>query len=235
MNKASSAGRVLIVEDDAKTSGLISELLGQEGYQVQTASSLFMAQGRLRQRQPDLVILDRRLPDGDGCDFCRQLKADPSTKAIPVLFLTSKSSTTDKVVGLKIGGDDYLAKPFDLEELLARVEALLRRASREPDDVAKVLENGGVQLDLGRHLCTAGGKKVALWPMEFELLQAFLERPGRLLSKEFLSERVWGHELLTNSRAIETSIQRLRRKLGPRGRNIETVKGFGFRWQDEGK
>jgi DNA-binding response OmpR family regulator len=226
--------RVLVVEDDAKTADLVSAVLQKEGYQVHLAASLFAAQGQMRRHPPDLVILDRRLPDGDGCGFCRDLKADDRTKAIPVLFLTSKTSTTDKVVGLKIGGDDYLAKPFDIEELLARVEALLRRAAREPSAASGlVLKARGITLDLDQHQCRADKRRVELWPGEFELLRTFLERPGRMLSKEFLSERVWGHELFTNSRAIDTAIQRLRRKLGPRGREIETVTGYGFRLRDE--
>jgi DNA-binding response OmpR family regulator len=235
MIEPSSCGHILLLEDDAKTAELVSEILRKEGYLVQLAASLFSARGKIARSLPNLVIVDRRLPDGDGCDFCRDLRAEERTRSIPVLFLTSKTSTTDKVVGLKMGGDDYLTKPFDIAELLARVEALLRRTRRESEPSRPAMLKGrGVSLDLDRHVCLAGKRRIDLWPKEFELLQVFLERPGRLLSKEFLSERVWGHELFMNSRAIETAIQRLRRKLGPSGRAIETVKGFGFRYQDDG-
>jgi two-component system response regulator RegX3 len=230
-----AARRILVVEDDPKTSSLVCQVLQKEGHRARAASSLFAAKSQVRSFAPDVLIVDRRLPDGDGFDFCRELRGDPKTRSIPLLFLTSKGSTTDKVVGLKLGADDYLTKPFHIEELLARVEALLRRGAgdAEPAPASQTLKLHGITLDLDKHLCRVGDKDVELWPMEFGLLKAFMERPGRLLNKEFLSEHVWGHELLTNSRAIDTSIQRLRRKLGRKGRLIETIKGFGFRFHDE--
>lgn len=228
-----SLQNVLLVEDDAQTQQLIRQILETEGYRVRVAPSLFRAQGEVQRHAPDLIILDRRLPDGDGIAFCRQLKAAEATRALPILFLTAKSSTSDRVLGLKLGGDDYLVKPFQVEELVARVEALFRRVQADGEAPAgKVLSVHGIELDLDRHLCTVGGRAVRLWPKEFELLQMFLERPGRLLSKEFLSERVWGHEFLVSSRAIETAVQRLRHKLGSKGKLIETVKGYGFKLQE---
>jgi DNA-binding response OmpR family regulator len=225
-------GKVLVVEDDARTQTLIVQILEKEGYKAKPADSLWKAQADMDRFVPDLVLLDRKLPDGDGLDFCRKLRSGDRTRGLPVLFLTSKDTLTDKVVGLKMGGDDYLTKPFQAEELLARIEALLRRNKDETPDSSRLKVNG-ISLDRDKHECFVGSKKVDLWPKEFELLEVFLGRPGRLLSKEFLSERVWGHEFFPTSRAIEIAIQRLRRKLGPEGRRIETVKGYGFKLEEE--
>ncbi|MBI4397439.1 MAG: response regulator transcription factor, partial [Elusimicrobia bacterium] len=134
------------------------------------------------------------------------------------------------------GGDDYLTKPFQTEELLARIEVLLRRVKVGSGPSAGLRGQSaawGILLDLERHVCSVDGRPVKLWPKEFELLQVFLERPGRLLSKEFLSERVWGHEFFPTSRAVEIAVQRLRHKLGPNGRRLETVKGYGFKLQED--
>ena len=228
-----SQANILLVEDDAQTQNLIRQILETEGYKVRVAPSIFRAQGEVKRLVPDLVILDRRLPDGDGIAFCRQIKAAAETSGLPILFLTAKGSISDRVLGLKLGGDDYLVKPFQCDELLARVEALFRRVKSGEEPAAKILEVHGIVLDLDRHQCRIGKRGVRLWPKEFELLQSFMERPGRLLSKEFLSERVWGHEFFTSSRAIETAVQRLRRKLGAKGQLLETVKGYGFRLQEE--
>ncbi len=228
-----SRAKILIIEDDAATQRLVVKILEKEGYRILAADSLWKAKNNLARFMPDLILLDRRLPDGDGLDFCREVKSEERTKGLPVIFLTSKDSVMDKVVGLKMGGDDYLTKPFQAEELLARIEALLRRTKPESASQVKVLQAHGITLDLDRHQCSESRRIVDLWPKEFELLQVFMEKPGRLLSKEFLSERVWGHEFFPTSRAIEISIQRLRKKLGPKGDCIETVKGYGFKLQEE--
>jgi DNA-binding response OmpR family regulator len=228
-----SRGKILLIEDDARTQILLSQILEKEGYKTKSADSLWKAQGEMTRFAPDLIVLDRKLPDGDGLEYCRRLKSEEKTKNLPVLFLTSKDSVTDKVVGLKMGGEDYLTKPFQAEELLARIEVILRRLKNEDGPAARVLRAYGVVLDLEKHQCLVDDQAVKLWPKEFELLKIFLERPGRLLSKEFLSERVWGHEFFSSSRAIEIAVQRLRHKLGSKGRYIETVKGYGFRLQEE--
>ncbi len=229
-----SKGKVLLVEDDQRTRNLLCQVLEKEDYKTCAGDSIWKAQGDITRFVPDLIVLDRRLPDGDGLDFCRKLKEDEKTKNLPILFLTSKDSVTDKVLGLKMGGDDYLTKPFQAEELLARIDVLLRRIKKDDAPSGQVMMKvNGITLDLDKHMCLVGAKKIDLWPKEFELLRTFMERPGRLLSKEFLSERVWSHEFLTTSRAIEISIQRLRRKLGAKGNMIQTVKGYGFKMQEE--
>ncbi|MBI4248983.1 MAG: response regulator transcription factor [Elusimicrobia bacterium] len=223
---------ILLVDDDVKTQQLIKRILELEGYLVRSAPNIFRAQGEVARHPPDLVLLDRRLPDGDGADFCKELRASDNTKGIPVIFLTVKDSASDHVAGLEIGGDDYLPKPFFPEVLVARVAAMLRRANRAPEP-SQILTAEGLRLDIQRHECLVDGKPVPLWPKEFELLQIFMERPGRLLSREYLCERVWGHEYMGGSRAIETAVQRLRHKLGRRGDLIETLRGYGFKFNSD--
>ena len=217
---------LLIVEDDPSIQRLLVQTLDKEGYKPSKAKTLGEARALLRLHAPDLIILDRRLPDGDGLELCHELKTAPATAQTPILFLTSKNSTADKVVGLKMGADDYLTKPFDLDELLARVEALLRRSS--PPEATTVYEYAGITLNTAQHQCIVTGKAVTLWPKEFELLKLFLSRPGHVLSKEFISMQIWGHEFIDTSRAIEMSVRRLRQRLGSKGKYLQTIKGYGF-------
>lgn len=181
---------------------------------------------------PDLIVLDRKLPDGDGLGFCRTIKSAERTQRIPILFLTAKDRAVDRLIDLKIGGDDFLVKPFESEELLVRIEALLQRTQREIPNEVNALLVDSIAVDLDKHECRVGKERIRLWPQEFELLKLFLERPGRLLSKEFLSERIWGHDFFPSSRAIDTAVQRLRRRLGSKGKLIETVKGYGYKLQN---
>ena len=225
---------ILLIEDDPSITVLISDTLERERYAVLATNTLHTARGALSRNIPDLIILDRRMPDGDGLDFCRELRADPATKAVPVLFLTAASGLADKVSGLRLGGDDYLTKPFDIDELVVRIEALLRRAKKAEERPEPVLKAEGITLDITRHECRVNGKLVELWPKEFELLRVFLENKGRMLTKDFLAEHVWNRAYLENSRTIEISVQRLRKKLGKRGSCIKTVKGYGFKLDDDG-
>jgi len=222
---------ILLVEDEPSIQKLVGQLLRAEGCRVAVSRTLSAARAELGKRtKPDLLILDRRLPDGDGLDLCRELKT--CGFAPPILFLSSKSGTTDKVLGLKMGGDDYLAKPFEADELLARVEAILRRSSRGGQKET-ALSFAGITVDPEKHRCLCGGREVKLAPKEFELLSLFLSMPGKVLSKEFLSRRIWGHDFIDTSRAIEMSIRRLRAGLGPKAGAIETVKGYGFKLEKQ--
>ena len=227
-----SAWPILVVEDDSHLRQLLSNVLEKEGYTVRAANSLAQAAAELRRNPPRVVILDRHLPDGDGLELCRQLRSEDRMKSVAILFLTVKDSTADRVVGLKMGADDYLSKPFQVDELLARVDALLRRAKPAPPATGEPLVHQNIHLDLEAHECRVGSRSVQLWPKEFDLLKLFLERPGRVLSKDFLSERIWGHEFFANSRAVEVTIQRLRRKLGAKGRLIETIRSYGYKFRE---
>jgi DNA-binding response OmpR family regulator len=227
-------GKILIIEDDPSTAVLIGDTLKRENYNIRTVDTLEKARGELSSNVPDMIILDRKLPDGDGIDFCREIRSEAKTNSIPILFLTAFGSKYDKVTGLRVGGDDYLTKPFDFEELVARVEAFFRRMKKEIKPVADVLKTNGVVLDVTRHECRVEGKLIDLWPKEFELLKAFLANKDRVLSKEFLAEYAWNQEYLKSSRTMDITIQRLRKKLGKRKGIIETVKGYGFKLKEKG-
>lgn len=219
---------VLVVEDEPAVRGLLTELLEAEGFRVEAAGTLDGARRALEEAPWDLVVLDRGLPDGDGLELCRSLRANEATRTLPVLVVSARMRVEERVVGLRGGADDYLGKPFHPAELAARARALTRRWPRAEGPMA----SGSIRLDPDRHECAVGGRAVGLWPTEFELLRAFLERPGRVLTRDFLSERVWGHTAVPSSRAVETAVQRLRRRLGAEGRRLETVRGYGFRLRE---
>ncbi len=229
-----SKGYVLIVDDDHAITDLVSDVLTQEGYQVKAGHNAFQGRGLLERFDPDLVILDRKLPDADGLELCQEIRQHPKRRGVPVLFLTSKGSVTEKVVGLKMGADDYLPKPFSTEELVARVQALMRR-SKAPAPEAMVLKSGDVAIDLDARKATFKGKPLELGPKEFDLLHAFLESRGRVLTREFLLERVWGYErgLDVTTRVVDVTVSHLRSKLGSSGDRLVTVKNHGYRLEDE--
>ncbi|NLO91926.1 MAG: response regulator transcription factor [Elusimicrobia bacterium] len=226
---------VFLLEDDPAIQRLIQQILVKEGYRAHVNKTLESARRTIRQCRPDLIILDRRLPDGDGLEFCRDLKNLLPAPLPPVLFLTSKNSTTDKVLGIKMGGDDYLTKPFQVDELLARIEALLRRSGSQDAAPPPVLSHAGIELDSEKHSCIADGREKGLWPKEFELLRLFLSKPGKVISKEFISREIWGHDFIDTSRAIEMTVRRLKNKLGSKGALLVTVKGYGFKLEAETK
>ncbi|MBI4051382.1 MAG: response regulator transcription factor [Elusimicrobia bacterium] len=224
------AHTILVVEDEEVTSNLLKEILERENYKVLLAPTAFRARGLLSKNSPDLIILDRRLPDQDGLELCKEIRQRDKGKGVPVLFLTAKKSIADKVTGLSLGGDDYLVKPFDAQELLARVEALLRRRISQ-EDAPAVLQSGDLKLDLTRIQAFLKGKPLKLWPKEFEILRALLEKKGRVLSREFLLQSVWGYEkeLHITSKTVDVTMSRLRKKLGSFGDKIFFIKGYGYR------
>ena len=173
------------------------------------------------------------LPGMDGLEVCRRLRGDPATAALPIIMLTAKADEIDRVVGLEMGADDYLAKPFSTKELVARVRAVLRRA--RPGETARALTVGGVSLDPTRHAVTVGGRPVELTPKEFDLLHALLAAAGRVLSREHLLNRVWGYARADEieSRTVDVHIRRLRAKLGAEERRIATIKGVGYRFETD--
>ncbi|HET6368894.1 MAG TPA: response regulator, partial [Pseudomonadales bacterium] len=185
------ASRVLVVEDEPDIRDLLAFHLERDGYQVTRATTGPEALRQLRAAPPDLVILDLMLPELDGLEVCRRLRADPATATLPVIMLTAKGDEVDRVVGLELGADDYVVKPFSPKEMLARVRAVLRRA-RAPLSGAP-LTVGGITLDGATHQATVSERPLTLTPKEFDLLRALLEARGRVLSREFLLDRVWGY------------------------------------------
>jgi len=228
------ASRVLIVEDEPDIRDLVAFHLGREGYAVTTASTGTEALRQVAAARPDLVLLDLMLPEIDGLEVCRRLRRDPSAATLPIIMLTAKGDEVDRIVGLEVGADDYVVKPFSPKELVARVRAVLRRAQPSPD--AGALAAGAVELDPGTHAVTVGGAPLTLTPKEFDLLRALMHARGRVLSREFLLDRVWGYARANEieSRTVDVHVRRLRAKLGHEGRRILTVKNVGYRLDPEG-
>jgi phosphate regulon transcriptional regulator PhoB len=227
------AQQILVVEDETDIRNLIVLHLTREGFRCRTVVSGEDALREVKSSRPDLIVLDLMLPGLDGLEVCRRLRGDAATTGLPVIMLTAKADEVDRVVGLELGADDYIAKPFSPKELVARVRAVLRRT--RPPAGGAVLRAGEVELDAARHRAEVAGAVLALTPKEFDLLEALLESAGRVLSREHLLDRVWGYTRAGDieSRTVDVHVRRLRAKLGAEGRRIETVKGVGYRLDAE--
>lgn len=225
------SSRVLIVEDEPDIRALVVHHLRRDGYEVSSASSGEDALRQVQAAPPDLILLDLMMPAMDGLEVCRRLRRDPATATLPVVMLTAKGDEVDRVLGLELGADDYIVKPFSPKELLARVRAVLRRS--RPAQGTEPLTLGSVVIDLGTHTASVGGLRLALTPKEFDLLRALVEARGRVLSREFLLDRVWGYARASEieSRTVDVHVRRLRVKLGAEGRRILTVKSVGYRME----
>jgi phosphate regulon transcriptional regulator PhoB len=225
------AQEVLVVEDEPDIRHLIVHHLERDGYRCRGVASGADALAAVRAAAPDLIVLDVMLPGMDGLEVCRRLRADRTAATVPIIMLTAKADEVDRVVGLELGADDYIAKPFSPKELVARVRAVLRRA--HPVEGARPLSAGSVTLDAARHQVTVAGAPVALTPKEFELLHALMESAGRVLSREHLLNRVWGYARADaiESRTVDVHVRRLRAKLGEAGARIATVKTIGYRFE----
>jgi DNA-binding response OmpR family regulator len=226
-------GRVLIVEDEPDIRDLLAYHLEREGYQVAKCRTGGDALRRVRTAPPDLVLLDLMLPEMNGLDVCRRLREDPITSALPIVMLTAKGEEVDRILGLELGADDYIVKPFSPKEVVARVRAVLRRSRVLAGGAPIVL--GKLFVDVARHTVRADGVPVALTPKEFDLLRALADAHGRVLSREFLLDRVWGYSAASEieSRTVDVHVRRLRVKLGEEGRRIVTVKSVGYRLDPE--
>jgi len=227
------AREVLVVEDEPDIRRLVVLHLERDGFRCRTAASGSDALREVKTAVPDLVVLDLMLPELDGLEVCRRLRGDTSTASVPIIMLTAKSDEVDRIVGLEVGADDYVGKPFSPKELVARVRAVLRRA--RPEQVATVLSVGPITLDAARHAVSLDGRPLLLTPKEFDLLQALLEAAGRVLSREFLLNRVWGYARADEieSRTVDVHVRRLRAKLGDAGNRIATVKSVGYRFETD--
>ncbi len=228
------ASRVLIVEDEPDIRDLLAFHLERDGYQVTKSKTGADALRQLKSGLPDLVLLDLMLPEVDGLEVCRRLRQDPRTASLPIVMLTAKGEEVDRILGLELGADDYIVKPFSPKEVVARVRAVLRR-SRTPSGTAPIA-SGRLTIDLGRHTVDVAGSELELTPKEFDLLRALAEARGRVLSREFLLDRVWGYAAAgeIESRTVDVHVRRLRVKLGDEGQRITTVKGVGYRLETGG-
>ena len=225
------AERILVIDDEPDLLELVRVNLHQAGYRVETAESGRRGLEQLRRSKPDLVILDLMLPDISGTELCRQVRADAELARTPIIMLTAKADEVDRVVGFELGADDYVTKPFSPRELTLRVAAVLRRKPTRAGAAAK-LEHGDLSLDPERHRCFVAGAEVQLTAKEFDLLARLMTRPGRVMTRDFLLEHVWGADISVTARTIDTHLKRLREKLGPAGDLIETVRGVGYRFAE---
>ncbi len=222
--------KILVVEDEKNIAKVVAYNLEREGYQVSAARDGEEALEKAMRERPDLVVLDLMLPKVDGLEVCRQLRSQPHTAHLPIIMLTAKTQEADRVVGLELGADDYLAKPFSPRELVARVKAVLRRSRRVE---AAVWRCGSLEVDWDRRVIKLRNKPVSLTPKEFELLKVLADRQGKVLSRDQLLEQVWGYDEAAEiqSRTVDLHISQLRQKLGPEGKRILTVTGVGYRFQ----
>ena len=220
---------VLVVEDDRDLCNLLDYNLTRGGYQVDIIGRVQGGLERIRGSRPDLIILDVMLPDGDGFELCRRIRADPSLTSIPILFLTARSEEADRVMGLEIGGDDYVTKPFSPRELLARVKAHLRRQTNSKSKVA-----GPIRVDVDSRRAYLRDQQLSLTATEFRLLELFLSSPGRVFSREQLLNSIWGEGYHVSPRNVDVHIRRLRERIEDTPDNpqwIQTVRGFGYRFE----
>jgi two-component system phosphate regulon response regulator PhoB len=224
------AKHILIVEDERPIREMIAFGLRRAGFDVREAEDCRSARAQLADRRPDLLLVDWMLPDMSGIELTRQLKRDRETRELPVIMLTARAEETDKVTGLEGGADDYVVKPFSPRELVARINAVLRRSV--PQGAGDRLEYEGLTLDQAGHRVLVGEKTVALGPTEYRMLEFFMNHPERVYSREQLLDRVWGGNVYVEERTIDVHIRRLRKALEEFGydRLIQTVRGAGYRF-----
>jgi two-component system response regulator RegX3 len=227
----SQRAKILLVEDESSLAESVRYSLEREGFGVIVAPDGRRAIERFRAEKPDLVILDLMLPEMSGIDVCRMIRQEST---VPIVVVTAKDSEADKVAGLELGADDYVTKPFSVRELVSRVRAHLRRASMgSAPPVEEVLDGGPVEMDVGRHEVRVKGEPTAFPPKEFELLEAFLRRKGRLLTREFLIEEVWGHDYFGDTKTLDVHVKRLRQKIETDPHEpelLQTVRGLGYKF-----
>lgn len=218
---------IYCVEDDAGIRELMLYTLRASGFEAEGFGDGMALFGALTVRVPRLILLDIMLPGMDGIEILKKLRADPSTRSVPVIMATAKGTEYDKVLGLDSGADDYLAKPFGMMEMISRIRAVLRRAAPAPEE--RTLTAGELFMNLTGHTVRVEGKRVDLTLKEFELLRLFLEHPGQAFTRDQLLERVWGTDYFGETRTVDVHIGTLRTKLGPCGEWIRTVRGVGYR------
>ena len=225
-----AAKQILVVEDEKPIRDMIGFALRRAGFDVREAIDVRAARAGLANRRPDLLLLDWMLPEMSGIEFTRQLKRDPELRDLPVIMLTARAEESDKVAGLEGGADDYVTKPFSPRELVARINAVLRRV--DPAVEGTVLEFDGLALDPVAHRVLARGAPVALGPTEYRMLEFFMSHPDRVYSREQLLDRIWGGNVYVEERTIDVHIRRLRKALEEFGydRMVQTVRGAGYRF-----
>jgi len=221
--------RILVVEDELSIAEVLEYNLKREGFTVEVDLRGDTALDSIRTNPPDLILLDLMLPGLNGLEICRLLKRDPRTASVPLVILTAKSEEVDRIVGLELGADDYISKPFSPREVVLRINAVLRRSEIKETDPTEILEVGDLHLDVPGHRLLVESEEIPLTATEFRLLRILMERRNRVQTRERLLSDVWKYAEETDSRTVDTHIRRLRRKLGAEANRIETVIGVGYR------
>ena len=230
--EAAAGKKILIVEDERDVVDLLTlNLRKAGGFIISTAPDGAAGLQKARTEKPAFIILDLMLPKMPGLEICKILKTDPGTRHIPIMMLTAKAEEIDRIVGLEFGADDYVTKPFSPREVVLRIKAILRRGRGESDE--ETVTAGAITIDPVRHQVSVGGKRVHLTSIEFKLLRTLLQRRGRVQARDRLLNDVWGYESVIDTRTVDTHVRRLREKLGKAGDAIETVRSFGYRFQEE--
>jgi len=223
--------RILILDDEPDVTELLEYKLEQENYSVEVLNDPLAFVATVREFKPDLIVLDIMMPEINGLQLCRIARSDSAMKQIPIIFLTAKGEADERVKGLETGADDYMAKPFNMQELLLRVGNILKRGQTNAEDIAgpRGIEIAGVRIDEDLHQLTVDGAVVVLTATEFRLLKLLMERKGRVQTREHLLVNVWHYDTDIETRTVDTHIRRVREKLGPYAHLIETVRGVGYR------
>ncbi len=226
------AKKILLVEDEEEILQLAKLYLEKEGFRTCLARTGLDALKQVKAERPDLVILDLMLPELDGLEVCKRIRSDSQTAMLPIIMLTAKAEETDTILGLELGADDYVTKPFSPKALVARVKALLRRLERRPDDATQ-LEYGTLILDLDRHEARVKGREVPLTAKEFGLLEHLLRHPGRVLTRDVLLNSVWGYDYYGTTRTVDVHVRRLKQKIPLLNDAILSVKSLGYKLKEQ--
>ena len=221
--------KILVVDDEPEAVELVDFNLKQAGFDVVSAADGTEALKKARSVLPSLIVLDLMLPEVDGLEVCKMLRRDPATSKIPIVMLTAKAAEIDRVLGLELGADDYITKPFSPRELVLRVKKILQRGIN-PEEAKDKLQFGELLIDTPRHQVSWRGKKIELTATEFKLLTVLAQRRGRVQSREQLLRDVWEYNSLIDTRTVDTHMRRLREKLGPASKFLDTVRGVGYRF-----
>ena len=221
---------ILIVEDEPDIRKTLEYNLHKDTFQTLSAGNLSDSENLIAANNISVILLDLILPDGSGLDFCRKIKSDKSLKDIPIILLTAKDDEVDKVVGFELGADDYVTKPFSVRELILRIKAILKRNATKHDVMEIDRELGELKIDIESHEVFVDNQEVTLTALEFRLLQQLVDRRGRVQTRDQLLSDVWGYSADITTRTVDTHIKRLREKLGPIGKYVQTIRGVGYKF-----
>lgn len=224
--------KILIVEDERDILQLVKLYLEKEGFRIMTATTGTEGLSSAKQDKPDLIVLDLMLPEIDGLEVCKRLRSAPETAMLPIIMLTARAEESDQVIGLELGADDYVTKPFSPKALVARVKAMFRRLDRSRHDNQTIYQYGKLAMDLSRHEVTVQGKDVPLTAKEFGLLEHLLRNPGRVLTREVLLNQVWGYDYFGTTRTVDVHVRRLKQKIPLLDAAILSVKSLGYKLKE---